>query len=202
MHTLCPPFPGTSYWIDFQSFSADDGGIDDAGSCANRDRDDYSGLAFANSWTYPTNPDDLANVATAERMAYPPSDWTIKAEGCNVVEYARTFSWTELTSCSDDGGSALIQVTQTADAVTLSGTFFVELISPFSMSTEDYYRSAVLLQKDFGIELMRQINVLASTNVQLFISTVIGYGRDENDDNGETVYTSMHCVSSCGGVHD
>jgi len=86
-----------------------------------------------------------------------------------------------LTSCSDDGGSALVQVTETDDSVLLSGTFYVELVSPYSMSTEDYYRTAVLLQQDFAIALMRQINVIASTGVALFIPSVIGYGRSGDD---------------------
>ena len=108
-------------------------------------------------------------------MAYPPSDWTLTAESCNEVEYERTFSWTELASCSDDAGdSALIQVIQTNETVTLSGTFYVELLSPYSMSSSDYYRTAVLLQQDFGIVLMRQINVVASTGVSLFICSVMG----------------------------
>merc|ERR1740123_659970 len=48
------------------------------------------------------------------------------------------------------------------------------------MSSSDYYRSTPVLQEDFGIVLMRQINVLASTGVQLFIPSVIGYGRSDD----------------------
>ncbi len=107
-----------------------------------------------------------------------------------MVGYERTFSWTELTSCSDDGGSALVQVTETDETVTLSGTFYVELVSPYTMSSGDYYRTAVLLQQDFGIALMRQVNVLASTGVNLFISTIMAYGRADD----ESSYSSMHCV--------
>jgi len=109
-----------------------------------------------------------------------------------MVEYERTFSWSELTSCSDDGGSALVQVTETDETVTLSGTFYVELVSPYTMSSGDYYRTAVLLQQDFGIALMRQVNVLASTGVNLFISTIMGYGR--NDD--ESSYSMTVLVQS------
>ena len=107
-----------------------------------------------------------------------------------MVTYERTFSWTELTACSDAGDSALIQVTQTNETVTLSGTFYVELVSPYTMSTSDYYRSAPVVQQEFGIVLMRQVNVLASTGVQLFISTVMGYGRAADGGN----YSGMLCV--------
>ncbi len=183
--------PGTTYWIDFQSFSSSDLYLSDAGSCGNREAEDYTNLDFADWWSYPSDPADLAVSSDGDRMAYPPSDWTITAENCNVVEYERTFSWSDLTSCSDDGGSALVQVTETDDAVLLSGTFYVELVSPYSMSTSDYYRSTALLQQDFAISLMRQINVIASTGVALFIPSVIGYGRSGDD------YTGMQCVCVC-----
>ena len=171
---------GTTYWIDFQSFSGSDGGIDSAGSCANRQSADYDGLEFADYWSFTVNPMDLESVSTAERMAYPPSDWTLNASSCNMVEYERTFSWSELTSCADAGGSALITVSETADYVLLEGTFYVELVSPYSMSSDEYYRSYPLIQRDFEIELLRTINVLASTGVQLFIPSVMGYGKDGN----------------------
>merc|ERR1719238_1453099 len=101
---------GTTYWIDFQSFSGSDGGVDSAGSCANRQSTDYDELQFADYWSFTVNPMDLESVSTAERMAYPPSDWTLNASSCNMVEYERTFSWSELTSYTDAGGSALITV--------------------------------------------------------------------------------------------
>merc|ERR1740123_2517167 len=53
------------------------------------------------------------------------------------------------------------------------------------MSSSDYYRSTPVLQQDFGIVLMRQINVLASTGVQLFIPSVIGQGRSDDGVNYE-----------------
>ena len=172
---------GTTYWIDFQSFSGSTDSIDAAGSCGNREAADYSGLAFDEYWEYTTNPMDLESVSTAERMAYPPSDWTIVADGCNMVEYERTFSWSELRSCTDAEGQQLVTVTETENAVLLEGTFYVILVSPYSMDSDQYYRAAPLLQQDFGVELMRTINVIASTGVQLFIPSVIGYQRDNGN---------------------
>merc|ERR1719439_330528 len=52
---------GTTYWIDFQSFSASNA-INAPGSCGNRDADDYSGLDFADFWKYTVDPADLATV--------------------------------------------------------------------------------------------------------------------------------------------
>merc|ERR1719228_2996157 len=58
---------GTTYWIDFQSFSSVDGGVDSAGSCGNRRSADYSGLDFAEMWEYPVDPATLNTVSTTER---------------------------------------------------------------------------------------------------------------------------------------
>ena len=86
-------------------------------------------------------------------------------------------------------GNALVSVTQTATSVSLEGTFFVELLSPYSMSSDEYYRSFPLVQQDFGIALSRTINILSSTDTQLFIASVMGFGRDDADN-----YEGMHCV--------
>merc|ERR1712242_375274 len=192
---------GTTYWIDFQSFSASNA-IDAPGSCGNRDADDYSGLDFANYWGYTVNPADLASAAPADRTAYPPSDWTFAvddAKSCNVVNYERKFSWTDLTSCIGSGDSALVGVTETTDAITMSGTLFIELVSPYSMSSSKYYRTFPLLQQDFGIVLDRTVDVLASTGVQLFIPSVMAYGQIEKDD-GSTAYTVTVLVQSADYV--
>merc|ERR1719361_2149705 len=170
---------GTTYWVDFQSFSASNA-INAPGSCGNRNADDYSGLDFANYWGYTVNPADLASAETADRMAYPPSDWTFAvdaASSCNVVNYERKFSWTQLTSCTDSGDNVLVEVSETADAITLSGTLFIELVSPYSMADSSYYRTFPVVQQDFGIVLDRAVDVLASTGVQLFITSIMAYGK-------------------------
>merc|ERR1719216_299190 len=178
---------GTTYWVDFQSFSASNA-INAPGSCGNRDADDYSGLDFANYWGYTVNPADLASAETADRLAYPPSNWTFAvddASSCNVVNYERKFSWTQLTACTDSGDNGLVEVAETADAITLSGTLFIELVSPYSMADSSYYRTFPVVQQDFGIALDRAVDVLASTGVQLFITSVMAYGR--NDDGSYTL---------------
>ena len=54
-----------------------------------------------------------------------------------------------------------------------------------------YYRIYPLVQQDFGIQLNREVNVLATTGVQLFISSVMAYGRDADGN-----YECMLCVRS------
>jgi len=173
---------GTTYWIDFQSFSSVDGGVDSAGSCTNRRSADYSGLSFADLWTFPVNPADLDSANTEDRMAYPPSDWTLSADDCTTIEYERTLSWAGLTACQDAAGNPLISVEDTPNALKLSGTFFVELVSPYSMSTEGYFRTFPVVQQGFEIVLNKQVDVMATTGVQLFIPSVMAFAR--NDDDG------------------
>ena len=59
------------------------------------------------------------------------------------------------------------------------------------MSSSGYYRTFPVNQQDFGIVLNRQVNVLASTGVQLFITSVIAYGLDEAGDK----YTGSVCTA-------
>merc|ERR1719447_467589 len=172
---------GTTYWIDFQSFSSVDGGVDSAGSCGNRRSADYSGLDFAEMWEYPVNPADLDSVTNAERMAYPPSDWTLNAVNCTSIQYERTLNWADLSSCQDAAGNALIAIEDTNNALKLSGTFFVELVSPYSMATEGYFRTFPVVQQGFEIVLNKQVDVLATTGVQLFIPSVMAIARNDED---------------------
>merc|ERR1719273_2738407 len=116
--------------------------------------------------------------SSAGRMAYPPSDWTLNAVNCSTIKYSRTLSWADLTSCQDAAGNALISVENTNEALKLSGTFFVELISPYSMSTEGYFRTFPVVQQGFEIVLNKQVNVIATTGVELFISSVMAYARN------------------------
>ncbi len=85
-----------------------------------------------------------------------------------------------MTACADAAGDALVSVTETDDSVLLSGTFFVELVSPYTMSSDEYFRSFPLVQQEFGIALSRTVNVLSSTNTQLFIPSVIGWGKEDD----------------------
>jgi len=178
---------GTSYWIDFQSFGESIDSINEAGSCGNRRSDDYDGLDFSEYWTYTADPLHLEESPTAQRMAYPPSDWNLTASDCNTVRYERTFSWTELTACDNERDESLVAVTQTASTILLRGTFFVELVSPYSTSSSNYYRSYPLVQQDFAVALSRSVNVMASTGVQLFITSVMAFGRDEDGNYEMTI---------------
>ena len=79
----------------------------------------------------------------------------------------------DLTSCRDAAGNGLISVEDTAHAVKLSGTFFVKLVSQYSMSTEGCFRTFPVAQQGFEIVLNKQVNVMASTGVPLFIPSLM-----------------------------
>jgi len=178
---------GTTYWIDFESFSSVDGDVNAVGTCTNRRSADYDGLSFAEWWSYPVDPADLATESASNRMAYPPSNWTVDAMNCSVIRYERTMSWADLSSCQDADGNELITVEDTDDTVTLSGTLFVEMVSPYSMETTGYYRTFPLIPQRFEIVLNKKVNAIASTGVQLFISSVMAYGRDGDGNYEVTV---------------
>jgi len=63
----------------------------------------------------------------------------------------------------------------------------VELVSPYSMTTEGYFRTFPVVQQGFEIVLNKQLNVMGSTGVQLFIPSVMAYGRDDEGNYEVTV---------------
>jgi len=173
---------GTTYWVDLQSFEGSADQINQAGSCGNRRSADYEGVAFADWWSYPADVTGLESVATGQRTAYPPSDWSLSALDCTTVKYQRTLSLTALSGCTDASGQALVEKTESAAVIAFSGSFFVEMVSPFTMASTDYYRVYPLVQHEFSVELSRTIDTLASTGVKLIVSSVMGFNHDDAGD--------------------
>ena len=61
----------------------------------------------------------------------------------------------------------------------IEGSFFVELVSPYSMYSTAYYRTFPVVQHEFAVQLSRSVDALASTGVQLFVSSVMSFGHDD-----------------------
>lgn len=122
-------------------------------------------------------------------MSYPPpSDkWTLTATSCSPIVYSGSFSWDDLTQCTDFDGKQLMTPTDDGSSITLSGTLYVNVASPFSMTSTDtgFYRSHPLIQQDFSIKINKQINVLSSTDIDLFIASIISVSEDESDGSFE-----------------
>jgi len=173
---------GTTYWIDLQSFAGLTAGIGAAGSCGNRREADYDGLQFSELWDYTVDPLFLEDAPAAERMAYPPSDWTLSPsdESCHKVTYSRTLSLAELTACTDAEGEPLVKVRGVDSHILIEGAFFVELVSPYSMASSDWFRTYPLVQHEFELQLSRSANAMASSGVQLFVSSVMSFGHDDD----------------------
>merc|ERR1719242_2299601 len=53
------------------------------------------------------------------------------------------------------------------------------------MATEGYFRTFPVVQQGFEIVLNKQVDVVATTGVELFISSVMAYGRNEEDGSYE-----------------
>jgi len=186
---------GTTYVMDFESFETSTRGIDSPGSCQNRVAAPFLNGGFNEWWGYMNAPagDVIDFPLGSTWLAYPPmpSEWSYDAvtavnndgSGQCMVNYASTFTWQDLLGCQDADSNTLLTVTDSVDALTLSGTMYINVVSPYAMGATDsgFYRSWPLAQSDFSIVILKQVNVLASTGVELFISSIIGVYEDVLD---------------------
>eukprot|EP01084_Bolivina_argentea_P256072 431005_1 len=179
---------GTTYVVDFQSFKTNGNSIDKPGNCQNRMVSSFTGINnFNDYWNYSEYPHSDGELGSNQYLSYPPPSqyWTLTMDAytCTPINYHGIFSWNDLTQCQDYNGNDLIDVIDDGTSITLSGTLYVNLVSPYTMSTTDsgIYRTFPLIQQDFQISILKQINVLSSTGVELFITSIIGIYEDESD---------------------
>eukprot|EP01084_Bolivina_argentea_P213441 362502_1 len=182
---------GTTYVIDWQSFSVNGDNIDKPGTCQNRLKSSFNDVTdFSRFWgfsEYPYLPDQLSSNSY---LSYPPSQyWTLSIDNdvCTPINYNAVFSWKALSECTDFEGNQLIHVVDGDTSISLSGTLYVNLVSPYSMDATDtgIYRTFPLIQQDFEISITKQINVIGSTGIDLFITSIIGVFEDETDQSFE-----------------
>eukprot|EP01084_Bolivina_argentea_P290404 498824_1 len=183
---------GTTYVIGFDSFGTTGNKINEPGNCENRIPASFSTGTFDQWWNYSEYP-YLSNndLGSDTYLAYPPPSnyWSLSIgeNVCTPINYLGVFSWNDLTQCKDYNGNDLINVVDNDISITLSGTLYANLVSPYSMNAVDtgIYRSFPLIQQDFEISILKQINVLSSTGVELFITSIIGIYEDESDGSFE-----------------
>ena len=86
-----------------------------------------------------------------------------------------------MAACTDAAGEALVSVVESDDdgTITFSGSFFVELVAPYSMYSSAFYRTFPLVQHEFAVQLSRSVDDLATTGVPLFVSSVMSFGHDD-----------------------
>eukprot|EP01084_Bolivina_argentea_P256074 431010_1 len=147
---------GTTYVIDFQSFETNGYAINKPGNCQNRLSTSFDNITdFSQMWSYSDYPYDnnLGNIY----LSYPPPSqyWILSIDdfACSPINYNGIFSWNDLTQCQDYNGNDLINVFDDGTSITLSGSIYVNLVSPYSMDATDsgIYRSYPLIQQDFEI---------------------------------------------------
>ena len=170
---------GTTYVVDFYSFGVNGNKINQPGNCQNRLSQSFIDITdFNQFWTFSQYPYLSGQIGTNQYLSYPPpsNKWTLTASSCNTINYRSTFSWNDLVLCKDYNGNDLININDDGKSIKLSGTLYVNLVSPYTMTSIDigYYRSLPLIQQDFTISILKQINVISSTGVDLFIISIIG----------------------------
>ena len=120
-------------------------------------------------------------------LAYPePTDhWnlTIGEDACTPINYHAVFSWDDLMSCEDADGRKLVDLEDDGTTIVVSGTFYASVVSPHTMGETDsgYYRVYPLVQQDWELTIVKQVNVLSSTNTQLFIVSILSIFEDATD---------------------
>eukprot|EP01083_Nonionella_stella_P263575 895219_1 len=184
---------GTTYVIGFDSFDPTNNVINEPSTCSNRLKTsfNYNKMHDFNSfWTYSEYPYLSGHIGSEDRyLSYPkPSPfWTLSIDRheCTQIHYSAVFSWNELTNCKDWNGKKLIRVKDNGSEIRLSGTFYVNIVSPFSMAPMDtgYYRVYPLIQQDFDVSITKQINVLSTTGTELFIISILSVFEDVMDDS-------------------
>jgi len=180
---------GTTYVIDLQSFATRGDSIDRPGNCQNRMAASFDGITdFNEFWTYSEYPYLSDNLGSNASLAYPPPSefWTLsiaEENECGPIHYRGVFSWNDLMQCQDFDGNTLVTVSEDETSITLSGTLYVMVVSPYMMSTTDsgLYRTHPVYEHPFEIPVMKQVNVLSSTGVELFISSIIAHYEEESD---------------------
>eukprot|EP01084_Bolivina_argentea_P139705 245755_1 len=166
---------GTTYVIDFQSFGISGNFIDKPGNCQNRIQSSFDLVDFEQYWSYSEYP-YLNDLGSNMYLAYPPPSnyWqlSIDNDSCTPIRYQATFNWNELSSCTNYNGDNLIDIINDDinGLITLNGVIYVNLVSPYRMDKTDsgIYRTFPLIQQDFSVSITNNINILSSTDIELF----------------------------------
>eukprot|EP01083_Nonionella_stella_P053736 142020_1 len=180
---------GTTYVIGFDSFDSSKNVINEPSTCSNRLEATFDGIPdFESFWTYseyPYLPDHIGSEDQYLSYPKPSSFWTLSIgdDMCSPLHYEATFSWNELTNCRDPKGHKLITVQDNGTQITLRGTFYVNIVSPFTMTPVDtgFYRVYPLIQQDFSVSITKQINVLSTIGTELFIISILSIFEDAMD---------------------
>eukprot|EP00484_Ammonia_sp_Unknown_P026491 CAMPEP_0197029876 /NCGR_PEP_ID=MMETSP1384-20130603/9233_1 /TAXON_ID=29189 /ORGANISM="Ammonia sp." /LENGTH=533 /DNA_ID=CAMNT_0042459119 /DNA_START=105 /DNA_END=1703 /DNA_ORIENTATION=+ len=177
---------GTTYVLDFEDFDAHSDAIYEPGTCQNRNADSFTDKTFDEWWAFSANPDD---VGSANYLAYPPASpasgsWQVYMDEdneCTQVVYEGKFTWNELVACSAYGDTtSYVSTTDTDDSITLEGTFYINVVSPYAYNMDlGYYRVYQLLSQPFIITINKNVYVLNYAEINLLTMSIIAVYKED-----------------------
>ena len=178
---------GVTYVLDFEDFDAHQDDINDPGTCQNRVESDFSGPSWNDYWEFSDEPQSPGNLGTTSYLAYPPPGdlWNIYMNDCGKVTYSGIFTWEDLRGCNNgNGGNSYTEIVTDDDWLNLTGTFYVNVVSPFWPDKDyGYYRVYQILSQPFVIAVSSVVHVLGSTGINLMTLSVIAVYKEDADND-------------------
>eukprot|EP01084_Bolivina_argentea_P128674 227404_1 len=177
---------GTAYIFDFEQFHSTNSKIEKPGNCANRLSSSYINKSWSEYWNYSEYPSEPNVLGSIDYLAYGPTpyQWKLYPQTqCTKIHYSGSFSWSELMSCINYDGDALMEIEIDEQYINMSGRFFLSVISPFNMiyDTGIYYRNDLVFSKPFQISILKSVHLLNSVGTNIFVITIFQTARTFND---------------------
>eukprot|EP01083_Nonionella_stella_P128770 390248_1 len=175
---------GTTYVIDFEDFNAHSDSIKTPGTCQNRDVVDFASVTdWAEVWKLAEIPNEFDSVGTVDYLAYAPGGaWNVELveEDVCTVKYSASFTWDELMGCTDSSGNTpYITSTDNENDITLSGTIYVNVVSPFDYKVDyGFYRVYQLISQPFQIVISKTVYVLGDVGINLLTMDIIAVYKE------------------------
>jgi hypothetical protein len=187
---------GTTYVLDFEDFDAHEDSIVLPGTCENRDADAFTGASFDATWEYSENPAGFGQIAVpGHYLAYPPAGkWDIsmaEQDVCGIVHYEGSFSWNDLMQCSNNDKSlgSYMETTDDGEFLRLSGTFYVNVVSPFAYDSDmTFYRVYQVLSAPFIISIAKTVTILSQAGVNLLTMSIIAVYKQDRENTFNLVF--------------
>eukprot|EP01083_Nonionella_stella_P029707 81691_1 len=173
---------GTTYVIDFEDFNAHSDDIREPGTCQNRDGDDFEDPTWDEVWAFSETP-NAGHVGGVDYLAYPRSNWwtvAMSSDDVCTVTYSASFTWAELMDCkSYDLKTSYITSTDNDDDITLQGTLYINVVSPFDYKEDyGYYRVYQLVSQPFEIVISKTVYVLGDVGINLLTMDIIAVYKE------------------------
>eukprot|EP01083_Nonionella_stella_P075214 204341_1 len=188
------PGYGVTYVLDFEDYDAEQDDIREAGTCQNRLAANFTDPpeGYPGLWNYSATPMAAGHVGAFPYSAYPPAGpyWGLTSNGsCTRILYHGEFSWYDLLGCQDYGETiSYTTIVEDADWVNQTGVFYINIVSPLSLNSDTgYYRVYQSLSAPFVIAVRKQINIISSVGIDLFVMSIIAVYKDDVEEDWHMV---------------